>query len=419
VTESPAPAPAARGAVFTLSVLSVVNLFNYLDRYIVAGVLPKVETTFNLGHDEAGLLGTIFMVVYMCASPLGGFLGDRVPRRFLVAGSVFLWSLATAASGLAGSFAVLLIARAVTGIGEAGYGTVAPAMISDLFKKEVRTRVLSFFYAAIPLGAAAGFVLGGTISEHHSWNMAFFVGGAPGLLLAGLALFLAEPKRGAMDEGSPAAKVPFGVGIRQLSKNRMFWLATAGQTAMTFSIGGLAYWMPTFLEKERGMSGTTAGLALGAVTVVAGLLGTLVGGVLGDWLDRRRPHGGLRLSGWGLALAAPLMVGAALSTTPLVLFTCLFAAQFLVFLNNGPLNAAVVNAVPPAFRAFAVGVNIFCIHLFGDAASPTAIGWVGKVSTLGTAIEVNALPVLLGGVVLLLGLRFASAPPAATATAAP
>ncbi|MHB8876668.1 MAG: MFS transporter, partial [Myxococcaceae bacterium] len=212
-------------------------------------------------------------------------------------------------------------------------------------------------------------------------------------------------RRGGMDEGEHPAKIPFRVGLRQLAGNRLFWLATAGQTLMTFSIGGLSFWMPTFLETERHMSGTSAGRALGVITVGAGLIGTLVGGVLGDWLDRRRAHGGLRLSGVGLVAAAPLMIAAVLATTPAVLFGCLFAAQFLIFLNNGPLNATIVNSVSPALRAFAMGLNILVIHLLGDAASPAAIGWVGKVWSLGTAIEVNALPVLLGGLVLLLGIR--------------
>ncbi|MHB8878501.1 MAG: MFS transporter, partial [Myxococcaceae bacterium] len=194
MTAPAASTVSSRRAVFALSVLSIVNLFNYFDRYLMPAVLPKVEASFELGHDEAGLLGTMFMTVYMCASPLGGYLGDRVPRRFLIAGSVFLWSLATAASGLAGSFAALLIARAVTGIGEAGYGTVAPAMISDLFPRQVRTRVLSFFYAAIPIGAGAGFLVGGAVAEHYSWNAAFYIGGAPGILLAVLALYLCEPR---------------------------------------------------------------------------------------------------------------------------------------------------------------------------------------------------------------------------------
>src|SRR5262249_14910479 len=156
---APQPATLAKAssrALFGLAVLSLINFFNYLDRYIVAGVLPLVESELHIDHERAGLLASMFIIVYMLASPVGGYLGDRIQRRFLVAGVVFIWSLATIGSGLASSFAVLLLARAMIGIGEAGYGSVAPALISDLFPRSMRTRMLAFFYVALPLRAAAG-----------------------------------------------------------------------------------------------------------------------------------------------------------------------------------------------------------------------------------------------------------------------
>lgn len=392
-------------AIFGLLVLSLINLVNYLDRYIIAGVMPKLETEFSLSHTQGGLLATVFMVVYMVASPLGGYLGDRVPRRFLIAASVFIWSLATVGSGLAPTFFILLVARAVTGIGEAGYGTVAPAFIADLFKREDRSRMLSFFYLALPLGAALGFVLGGWVSDAISWHAAFFVGGAPGIALAAFAFWLPEPVRGGMDGEAHATKVPFVEGMKQLGANSRFWLVSAGLTMMAFSIGGLATWMPSFLEKERGFSGTQAGLVLGATTVVGGLVGTLVGGLLGDVLDKKRPGGGILLSGVGLLAAAPFMVAAAHFESSAVLVGCLLLTQALVFLNQGPLNAAIVNAVPSGSRAFAMGVNVLLIHLLGDAASPVLIGLVADHSSLATAITFNAIPVALGGLVLLWGVR--------------
>jgi MFS transporter, Spinster family, sphingosine-1-phosphate transporter len=400
----PAP-PSERRALYGLLVLSAINLFNYLDRYLVAGVLPRIEREFGLDHDQAGLLGTVFVVVYMLASPLGGFLGDRVPRRFLVAGGVLLWSLATVGSGLATTFGALLLARAFIGVGEAGYGTVAPAVISDLFPRARRTRMLSFFYVAIPVGAAAGYAIGGWVSATWSWQAAFFVGGIPGLFFAALALAMPEPRRGATEEGPTPEKIPFGVGLRALSRNTVFWFNTAGLTLMTFSIGGLAYWMPSFLELERGMDPAFAGFTFGAITASAGLLGTLTGGYLGDWAERRRAGGGMWVSGIGLVLAGPFMLLAAnLPTAPLI-FAAVFGAQFMLFLNSGPINAAICNCVQPAFRAFAMGVNVLMIHLLGDAISPPLIGWVGRHHSLAVAIEVNAAPVLLGGLVLLWGAR--------------
>lgn len=394
---------AAPRAVFGLTVLSLINFFNYLDRYIVAGVVPLVESELRIDHESAGLLASVFMIVYMLASPVGGYLGDRVQRRFLVAGGVFIWSLATIGSGLATSFALLLLARAVIGIGEAGYASVAPAVISDLFPRSRRTRMLAFFYVALPVGAAAGFGIGGWVGEHYSWHAAFFVGGIPGLALAAMSLLLPEPRRGATEEIAGPEKIPFRTGIRQLRRNPTFWIVTAGLTLMTFSIGGLANWMPAFLNLERGVPLGSVGLVFGGITAVAGTLGTFAGGVLGDWAERKDANGGIWLSGIGLVLAAPFVFFAARVGDPRAIYALSFAAQFLIFLNTGPLNAAIVNCVTPAFRAFAMGINVLLFHLLGDALSPTVIGAIAKRFSIARAIEVNSIPVLFGGLILLLG----------------
>lgn len=388
-----------QGAYFGLTALCIINLLNYVDRYILAGVMHEVQLTFTLNDTQGGQLATIFMLVYMCASPLGGFLGDRVPRRILIGVSVLLWSAATIASGLAPTFGLLLVARAVTGIGEAGYGTVAPSVISDLFKKEQRSRMLAFFYTTMPLGAAIGFAVGGMMEQ--KWHWAFFVGGAPGLVLGLLAFFLPEPKRGGMDDGPPPKPVPLLEGISALKTNARYWYVVASLTLMTFSIGGLSIWMPKYLHAERGFTSGQAGLALGATTVVGGLVGTLAGGFFGDWLEKRRPGGSVLLSAVGLLAAAPFMVGAVLLEHQAGLLVCLLLAQICIFLNNGPLNAAIVNVVSPSLRAFAFGVSMLVLHLLGDAASPTIIGWISDHSSLGVAILLNAVPVTIGGLVLL------------------
>jgi MFS family permease len=387
-----------RSAYFGLGALCLINLLNYTDRYILAGVMNELQKAFTLNDTQGGQLATIFMVVYMCASPLGGFLGDRMPRRILIGISVLVWSGATIGSGLATSFGLLLAARAITGIGEAGYGTVAPSVISDLFKQERRSRMLAYFYTAMPLGAAIGFVVGGMMEQE--WHHAFFVGGAPGLLLGLLAFFLPEPKRGAMDEGPAPQPVPFLEGVAALRTNGRYWLVVAGLTLMTFSIGGLSIWMPKYLSAERGFTSGEAGLALGATTVIGGLVGTLAGGVFGDRLEKKSPGGGVLLSAFGLLSAAPFMVGAVLLENKGALLACLLLAQVCIFLNNGPLNAAIVNVVSPSLRAFAFGISMLVLHLLGDAASPTLIGWVSDHSSLGFAIMLNAIPVALGGLIL-------------------
>ena len=400
------------GAGYALGILTFINLLNYLDRYIVAGVLPRIEESLHINHAQGGALQTVFIVVYMMVAPLGGYLGDRHPRRWVLAASIAIWSFATIGAGLAGTFAVLLLTRAIVGVGEAGYGTVSPGLIADYFPLNERTRALSVFYVAIPVGSALGYVVGGWIGNTWSWHAAFFVGGLPGLLAAALALRMKEPPRGATEEGGAAAsqKIPFLVGLKNLRHNAFYWVSVAGLTLMTFSIGGLAVFMPTFLEKERGVPAAEAAIYFGALTAVSGILGTLVGGVLGDRAERKSRTGGLWLSGVGMLLGAPFMVWTAHAGSVPIIFAAAFVAMFLVFLNNGPLNAAIVSAVPPLFRSFAVGLSVLCYHALGDAISPPVIGWLGDKLSLGTAITLNAIPVFLGGLVLMIGARLLHQP---------
>ncbi len=405
----------SRRAWYGLGILTVVNLLNYLDRYILAGVMKRMQADFHLNDEQGGRLATIFMVVYMFMSPLGGYLGDRMSRRVLIAIAVGIWSVATICSGLAATFALLMLARAFTGVGEAGYGTTAPSVISDLFPPARRTRMLAIFYTAMPIGAAVGFVLGGAMAEHATWRHAFYAGGVPGLVLALLALTTPEPERGATDAEKPP-KIPFAEGIKAIRGSARFWYATAGLTLMTFSVGGLGIWMPKYLSTMRGYSDTDAGLTLGATLVIGGFIGTVLGGVVGDRLDKRIGGGGVAVSAIGLLAAAPLMVYAAvidspwrvelfgLSICPPVFLTLTFA-QLFIFLNNGPLNAALLDSVAAPLRAFAFGIAMLVMHLFGDAASPNLIGRISDAYDLGVAIKLNAIPVALGGVVLLVGLK--------------
>ena len=411
-------APRSRLPFAALAVLTAINLLNYADRYVLAGMqeLIKADPGFTGGlRDDAGrltdgslgLLAASFFIVYMIASPFTGFLADRFPRRYLVAGGVFLWSLATFASGLATSFGTLLLARAFIGIGEAGYAVAAPSLIADLFGRSWRGKAVGIFYAAIPLGAALGFSLGGVVGASLGWRTAFFIAGVPGLAFALAALLLPEPPRGVHDEPEARAEPlsPRQV-LSALAGNRAWIVATAGMTLMTFAAGGLATWMPSFLVRFSGLTQGEAGLSFGAITAVAGLLGTLVGTLAGEWANRRRADGYYLVSGLSLAAAAPLLLLVALHPGRTATLGLAFAAMFLVMLNTGPLNTAVINAVPASIRASAVASTIFLIHLLGDAISPALIGLVSDWSqSLAIAVAACALPLAAGGVVLVFGLR--------------
>ena len=400
---------------WTLTVLTVLNFLNYVDRYVIAAVLAlmKRDPIFaGVSDAQLGALQTAFLGVYMIVSPLAGLLGRRVPRKFLVAAGVGIWSLATVASGLSRSFDELLITRALIGFGEAGYATVAPAILSDLFARERRNRVLSIFYLATPVGSAMGFLVGGLVAQRAGWRPAFFVAGAPGLLFAAMALFIVEPKRGAHD-AAPATRSSLGEGLRSLA-NRDFMIVTAGSTLMVFAVGGIAFWMPTFLQEVRHMSPGGANGAFGGIAVAAGILGTVGGGYAGDAWQRRDPAGYLKLSGYSLLVAAPFALAAPFVAWLPLSFALIFLAELFIFVNTGPLNTALVNACPAEVRELGVGLNVLAIHLLGDALSPPLLGalvdglkqqGVAPDLAASMAVAATAVPLVGAALVLLHGAR--------------
>lgn len=392
------------GATVVLGVLTAINFLNYLDRYVLSAVLDPLQGELRIDDDAAGLLGTAFMVVYMLAAPLGGHFGDRASRHKIAAAGVALWSLATIASGLAQDYTTLLLSRAAVGIGEAGYATVAPSVIADLYRPAERGRKLAYFYLAIPVGSALGYVLGGAIGAEYGWRAAFFVAGAPGLAMALVIARLREPARGQHDEGEVDSEpVALRAALSRVLSSPAWRTTTIGMTLMTFAMGGIAFWMPTFLVREHDLPLDDANFTFGALTVVAGLVGTLVGGLLGDRAQARGEGGYLRVSGWGLLLGAPIAAAMPFAGAPSAVFALAFAAELLLFLNTGPLNAALVACVPPMLRARAVAINVFFIHALGDAVSPWIMGGISEGSSLGMAIAITGVPIALGGLVLLLG----------------
>ena len=400
-----------------LVLLTALNFLNYVDRYVLAAVQEQVKADpafSGITDAKLGALQTPFFYSYMLLAPIAGLLARRVPRRYLIAIGVGLWSLVTVGSGLARSYQELFLMRALVGCGEAGYATVAPAMLSDLFHKDRRNRVLSIFYLATPVGSALGFVLGGQMAALAGWRSAFFVAGVPGLLLAGLALFLPDPPRGAQDlAGEVEKETPtLRESLRALARNRRFLQITFGTTLWVFAVGALATWMPTYLQVARGRDVQTANSMFGGIAVVAGILGTLIGGRIGDLWLRTDPRAYLKLSGIGLLVAAPFALAVPFAPSLPLCYACVFFAELGVFINTGPLNTALVNSVPASIREAAIGLNVLCIHLLGDALSPFLFGLLtdglvarGQLRSAALSVSVAALsvPLLLSGIVLLAG----------------
>ena len=392
-THSNAAAPHARRA---LTLLLCINLFNYIDRQILAAVLPHLKHDFLAGdpnqNGKAGLLTTAFLLSYMCTAPIFGWLADRFSRWLLVGISVAIWSIASGWSGLAGSFFVLLCTRAFVGIGEAGYGPAAPTIISDLFPVERRGRMLALFYLAIPVGGALGYAFGGKMADWCGWRWAFYAVVPPGLLLAALSFFMRDTRRGIARRSAPKL-----ADYLALFRIRSYTLNTAAMTALTFAIGGFSAWLPDYIFFDRGKEFSPSpnllghiDLTFGIITATAGLFATILGGWAGDALRRKFPSSYFLVSGAGILLSFPATVAMLFVPFPAA-WALIFLAVFFLFFNTGPSNTALANVVPAPMRATAFALNILIIHAFGDAISPPLIGvirdrWNMNAAFLGVAV---------------------------------
>jgi MFS family permease len=286
---------------------------------------------------------------------------------------VAVWSLASGASGLAGGYVLLLLTRCFVVVGEAAYGPAAPAVLSDMYPESRRGSILAYFYVAIPVGSALGYILGGQmVSWTGDWRWAFYVVVPPGLLLALLCLFMREPRRG---EADPATK-PHVASWRDyviILKTPSFLLCTLGYTATTFAVGGIGYWMPSYCLDRGEKDLVTVTRTFGGIIVVAGLMATLAGGWLADALRRRFPGSYFLVSGAGMLLAFPLMLAVLVTPFPWA-YGVIFLTVFCLFFNTGPVNTIIANVTHPAVRASAFALLILIIHLFGDTFSPTLMG---------------------------------------------
>jgi len=392
---------------YALGLLLAVNMLNYIDRQVLFAVFPLIKIDLRLSDTALGFLGSVFMLSYLLFAPLFGWLGDHWSRTRLASGGLVVWSLATTLAGFAPGYRTLLAARATVGVGEASFGTVSPGLISDFFPKEQRGRILAWFYVAIPVGSALGYLLGGVLGQNYGWHAAFLLVGLPGLLLAIPIALLRTPPRGG-DNASPRAifKGKVSAGYAALFRNRSFVYNTLAMAAMTFSIGGLSQWIPSFLYRVHSLDVAKGNTLFGATTVLAGILGTLAGGWLGDHWQKSNGKGYLLVSGWGFLIGTPFAAWAILAPGLAGCMTAIFIAEFFLFLNTGPLNTVLINVTNPSVRAMAFAVNIFFIHALGDAVSPSILGWLSDQWGLRNALLITPLAMVLAGLLCFVSARF-------------
>jgi MFS family permease len=395
--------PSKKSAIAALLLLTGLNFLNYIDRNVLYAVQPLIEKEFHLDYAQVGFLTSAFFVCYMVAAPLIAPLADRYSRKWIMAAGAFVWSAATLLSAVTHTYHELLLRHVIVGIGEATFVAISPAFLSDLFPENIRGRVMGLFYLATPVGSALGFIVGGYLGHHYGWRAPFMICGIPGFFLGLAVLALREPVRGASDHLADTAERG---SIRGLARNKAYWTITLGAAMMTFAIGGLQVWMPTFLVKMRHLHLDQANLIFGGMTVVSGTVATLLGGWLGDRLLPRTPAAYQLVSAIGMALSIPAIMVAVFWRGP-AMYPAIFLGEFFLLLNTAPLNAALVNSVSARIRATALAVNVFTIHALGDAFSPTLIGYISDRSNLEIGLSSMVVAVALSAAVLFYGMRFA------------
>lgn len=396
-----------------LALLTALNLFNYIDRSVLFAVQDLIKAEFHQSDAAFGMLTSVFFIFYMCAAPFMGPLARRFSRKSVIIAGAFVWSGATLLTAVTHDFTGLLIRHTLVGIGEASFVILSPIFLADMFPENQRGRVMGVFYLAIPVGTALGYVIGGLLGPAHGWRSPFYVGAAPGALLALLLLFIAEPPLGQYDhpETGPSKDL-----LRGLFENPAFLTATLGMAMMTFALGGLQVWMPSFLHRVRGYTLGAANNLFGLSIAVNGLVASLAGGWLSDLLLRKTRMAHYLFSAATLAAGIPAM-WIAIHATGQRMIVAIFVAEFLLLLNTGPLNAAVINSIGAHIRAAGLAVNIFVLHLLGDVPSAWVMGYMSDKYSLQLAFLGPVAAIVASSAILFFGMRFA--PPVQFAGAQP
>ena len=388
-----------------LALLTLLNLLNYFDRFVVNAVGPKIQEELGTGSAGLGLVTSVFMLGYFLTSPAFGWLGDRYPRKGLIAAGIAAWSIATAASGFARSLVMLLVMRAIVGVGEASYATLAPTIIDDVAPTAQKSRWFGVFYVAISVGSALGVVIGANLERHYGWRNAFFIAGGPGIIAALSMLFVEEPKR---ERNTAQGGLLEGLlrDGRVLAKSRIYLATVAGYIAQTFALGGFIAWAVPFLYRKHCLDLHIAGDTFGAVTIVSGIIGTIIGSVLSDRIpgaDRTRAC--LSVCAVSSLVATPLAFAALLAPSSTGFLALLGLCELAVFASMAPTNMAILKSVPSSLRASAMAASIFVMHLLGDVISPPIVGAVSDAmhdgttqcsSSKGLSLGMLILPVALG-----------------------
>jgi MFS family permease len=446
-----------RYSYYALAILSLANFLNYIDRQVLPAVAPLMfkDPRLNLTDSELGYMEAALLYSFTVLAPLFGRLGDRRSRTRLMAGAAVIWSLATGLTGvidhapflpgsiqlrvplvqwtiiISGAALAMCVVRAIVGVGESAYSTITPTLIADYFPPQRRATALGVFQAAIPMGFALGFVIGGLLAKYFGWRAAFMIVGVPGIITAMLVWRLREPVRGGTDQdhnlesgaqrqgtrdqdravqaheqeagphtthAASRASAPDGFwrAVWSILRVRDWLLSTAGYTALTFTLGAFATWATTLLERDKGMSAANAAVTLGIVTLLGGAAGTFGGGWVADRVAARRRNAYFLVCATSTLIGIGPTLVALIADDARLYLPAVFFAVMLLFVSNAPFHAILISSVPASVRATAVALNIVIIHSFGDALSRPAVGIISDALKSGRLGALTALAATLG-----------------------
>ncbi|KAM3930961.1 protein spinster homolog 1-like [Leptodactylus fuscus] len=387
-------------SVITVVIMSFVSLIHYIERFSASGVLPDLQKAFNMSDSVSGLLHTVFIASYMLFGPVFGYMGDRWNRKYIMCAGTLFWSIMTLSISFVPNqyFLLLLAMRALVGVGEASFSTVAPSVIADLFVADQRSRMFSIFYLTIPVGCGLGYIIGSKVvsAAGGDWHWAFRV--TPGLGVIAvllLLIFMKEPPRGAADGKNKNKSVSSNnwiSDVKKLFKNRSFLFSTLGCATVAFVAGAIGLWAPSFLtrarslllEKEPCQTGTCTyndSLIFGVLTVISGILGVLAGVEISKKYRKTNPRADPLVCACGLLCSAPfLFLALVLADISLVAtYVFIFIGETFLTFNWALVAEILLSVVPPTRRATAGAVQVTVAHLLGDVGSPYLIGFISDL----------------------------------------
>lgn len=421
--------------VLVLILMSLINIVDYFHRYILSATKDLIKKDLKLSDLQTGIVYTSFIICYMIVSPIIGVLAEKYTfkRKYIIVFGVFMWSVATSVTALCNNFYTLLIPRVLFGFGEAIYGTIGPALLSDFFIPSQRNVVMSIFYAATPIGCALSYVVSGVMGQHIGWRLTCAWLGLLGIIAIPL-LFIREPKVGEKDTIETKNLIDHGVfKTHNTLANKPYIFAVAGYVAVTFGMGGFSDWLPTFFYRYHNMSIEYAGMVNGGIVVIGGLLGALLGGFVNEVIDKRllrtfdkiyttnnlvmkesiKRHACFLTSSISMLISTMLACLALFYfQNEIIVVLILFGfATFFGWWYNGPINGIIQNCVDAKLRVLSNGMCVLFIHLFGDAISPSIIGGISDVTNGNLRISLILVPIsfLISSIIWFVGWIVSSA----------